>query len=135
MSTVSNNPILPIDSSRIVYLVRIIQSMPIDFQASWRRTFVWMVVVGGDPRSDRCIATLACLALLCRRLLKLTSSGWLTFPNEPPDQIQPCCPHSLLIRAPPPSCLLSSSYVPSQEPPTKLFKGVTQLLSFQQSTG
>ena len=53
---------------------------------------------GCDPRGERCIATLACLALLRRSLLKLTSPGWLTFPNEPSDQIQPCSPHSLLIR-------------------------------------
>ena len=65
------------------------------------RVEVYFHLGGGDPRGDRCIATLACLALLHRRLLKLTSPAWLTFPNEPSDQIQPCCPHSLLIRAPP----------------------------------
>ena len=116
MSTVSNNSILPIDSSRIIYLVRIIQSMPIDFQASWRRTFVWMVVVGGDPRSDGCIATLACLALLCRRLLKLTSSGWLTFPNEPSLIRSSLAVPTVFLSGsywPPRPCLLSSSYVAS----------------------
>ena len=56
----------------------------------------------GDPRGDRCIATLACLALLRRRLLNLTSSGWLTFPNEPPPLIR----SSLAV----PTVLLSGSY-------------------------
>ena len=84
---------------------------------------------GGDPRGDRCIATLACLALLRRRLLKLTSSGWLTFPNEPPDQIQPCCPHSLLIRIlllalPTLSPIVILCRLLKGRPPTKLFKGV-----------
>ena len=106
-------------------------------EKGWWRTFILVVVVVVvvvTPGGPLC-CSIGLFSTSPQDPPKPDIAAWLTFPNEPSDQIQPCCPHSLLIRAPPPSCLLSSSYVPSQEPPTKLFKGVTQLLSFQQSTG